>query len=475
MDIAAAIGTLAHNDPSIQSEAIDICENFQTPSAFDFKTCAALIRADQPVQFRIFGYNSLRSIISCPWDVIASETQGQITSLFPFCDPEEVIESSLFHTIVRCASSLLTIVMPLDLIESLFRDLRMLMFTSVLFSEFIVSVDSNGMASVRYRGVPHFLRQPGVVVATALVIGPLFECEVGGEIFAFSLHLLADVHRFSPRILEALFSESDVANWYTTVAGFLWEPTSNVSIMAIMETAMVNSYLVHHLASAFCASANDVIPDNFGIFFRGVISDPQLDVTLLLTLLNRLYVFFEALEKLGPDKMLDFLKVIPLFLRSIAQSIMGDAAVYMMEMIGRNDSLTAFVGGFFELYLSLISTPLESFAGAPLGEYWSEATFRRLLFDLAQVIANYSDLENHIKKLVRNILQCTKENCEFVSLVLILSFVGNKFRPSPASPFFGAAGMFPISAYILCKVDISGCLYRRKMGDCPDRAAIVSE
>jgi hypothetical protein len=54
MEIAAAIASLAHSDPSIQSEAITIYENVQTPAAFDFKTCAALIGEDQPVQFRIF-------------------------------------------------------------------------------------------------------------------------------------------------------------------------------------------------------------------------------------------------------------------------------------------------------------------------------------------------------------------------------------------------------------------------------------
>jgi hypothetical protein len=66
MEPAAAIANLTQSDPSIQSEAIEICENFQTPAAFDFKTCMALIGTDQPVQFRIFVYNSLRFIISCP-------------------------------------------------------------------------------------------------------------------------------------------------------------------------------------------------------------------------------------------------------------------------------------------------------------------------------------------------------------------------------------------------------------------------
>jgi hypothetical protein len=64
MELAAAIASLAHNDPSIQSEASGICETFQTPAAFDFKTCASLIGADQPVQLWIFGYNSLRFTIS---------------------------------------------------------------------------------------------------------------------------------------------------------------------------------------------------------------------------------------------------------------------------------------------------------------------------------------------------------------------------------------------------------------------------
>jgi hypothetical protein len=61
-------------------------------------------------------------------------------------------------------------------------------------------------------------------------LGRLFECEIGSEMFAFSLDRLADVHRFLPQILE-IFSEPDVENWYATSAGFLWEPTSNVSIV----------------------------------------------------------------------------------------------------------------------------------------------------------------------------------------------------------------------------------------------------
>jgi hypothetical protein len=202
LDIAAAIGTFAHSDSSIHSEAIDICKNFQTLDAFDFKMCAALIAADRPVQFRIFAYNSLRFITSCHWGAIASETQHQITSLFPFYDPEEANESSLFHTIVKCASSILTIVALLDLIEFLFGDLPMLMFTSVLFYEFIVSVDRKSMVPIRRRDVHHFLRQCSVGFATGLVIGPLFECEVGSEMFAFDLNRLVDVHRFSPQIFE---------------------------------------------------------------------------------------------------------------------------------------------------------------------------------------------------------------------------------------------------------------------------------
>jgi hypothetical protein len=66
-----------------------------------------------------------------------------------------------------------------------------------------------------------------------------------------------------------------------------------------MKTALATSYPLHHLVSALCASANDLIPDNFRILFRGVISDPQLYVTLLLSQSNRVFVFFEALEKLG--------------------------------------------------------------------------------------------------------------------------------------------------------------------------------
>jgi hypothetical protein len=34
------------------------------------------------------------------------------------------------------------------------------------------------------------------------------------------------------------------------VAGFLWEPISNVLIVSIMETALATSYPLHHLASA---------------------------------------------------------------------------------------------------------------------------------------------------------------------------------------------------------------------------------
>jgi hypothetical protein len=49
------------------------------------------------------------------------------------------------------------------------------------------------------------------------------------------------------------------------IAGFLWEPTSNVSIVFMMETALATSHPLHHLASALCASANNLIPDNFGI------------------------------------------------------------------------------------------------------------------------------------------------------------------------------------------------------------------
>jgi hypothetical protein len=180
--------------------------------------------------------------------------------------------------------------------------------------------------------------------------------------FPFYLDRLVDAHRFSPQRLEVLFSEPDVENWYAMIAGFLWEPASNVSYVSIMETALATSYPLHHLASALCGSANELIPDNFGISFGGVISDPQLFVTLLLSLLNRLSVFFEALENLGPDEMLDFLKVVLLFLSSTAPCIVDDAAVYMMEMIGHNDSLIGFLGGFFELCIRLISTPLESFA-----------------------------------------------------------------------------------------------------------------
>jgi hypothetical protein len=51
------------------------------------------------------------------------------------------------------------------------------------------------------------------------------------------------------------------------IAGFLWEPTSNVSNVSIVETALATSYPLRHLASAMCASANDLIPDNFRILF----------------------------------------------------------------------------------------------------------------------------------------------------------------------------------------------------------------
>jgi hypothetical protein len=127
----------------------------------------------------VFADNSLRFIINRHWGAIASETQHQITFLFPFYDPEEANKSSLFHTIVKCGSSLFTVVVLLDLIESLFGHWPMLMFTSALFSEIIVSVYSQSLAPVRPRDVHHFLRQRGVGFATALVIGPLFECKVG--------------------------------------------------------------------------------------------------------------------------------------------------------------------------------------------------------------------------------------------------------------------------------------------------------
>jgi hypothetical protein len=74
-----------------------------------------------------------------------------------------------------------------------------------------------------------------------LVIGPLSECNVGSEMFAFYLDRLVDVHRFSPQILEVFSSEPDVESWYPMIAGFLWEPTSNVSIVSIMEIVMATN------------------------------------------------------------------------------------------------------------------------------------------------------------------------------------------------------------------------------------------
>jgi hypothetical protein len=87
-------------------------------------------------------------------------------------------------------------VVPLDLIESSFADRPMLMFTSALFSEFIVSVYSKGMA--RFVALMFTIFCGGVGFATALVIGPLSECEVGSEMFTFYLDRLADFHWFSP-------------------------------------------------------------------------------------------------------------------------------------------------------------------------------------------------------------------------------------------------------------------------------------
>jgi hypothetical protein len=176
-----------------------------------------------------------------------------------------------------------------------------------------------------------------------------------------------------------------------------------------------------------------------------VISDPQLYVILQLSRLNRLPVFFEAIEKLGPDEMLDFVEVIPLFLSSTAPSIVGEADVYTMETIDRNDSFTGFLGGFFELSLRLISTPLESFALATLDEYWSEATVRQSLFDLAQAIANCSHRESLVKELVKNSLPCTMENSEFVSLVRVLSLI-------LVAPLNIAAGARELTIFLLSSV-----------------------
>jgi hypothetical protein len=85
-------------------------------------------------------------------------------------------------------------------------DLPTLMFTSTLFSEFIVSIYSMDMAPDRRRDVHDCLLQRGVGFAAALVIGPLYECEIGSEMFAFYLDRLAGIHRFSPQILAVLFA-----------------------------------------------------------------------------------------------------------------------------------------------------------------------------------------------------------------------------------------------------------------------------
>jgi hypothetical protein len=62
-------------------------------------------------------------------------------------------------------------------------------------------------------------------------------------------------------------------------------------------------------------------------------------VILLLSLLNRLFVFFKALENLGPGKMLDFVEVIPLFLISTAPFIVGDA----LDIAAEAPELTIFL------------------------------------------------------------------------------------------------------------------------------------
>jgi hypothetical protein len=82
------------------------------------------------------------------------------------------------------------------------------------------------MAPVRRRDVHHFLPRRGVGFATALVTGQFSECEVGSKMFAFDLDRLADIDRFSPQMLEVLFSEPDSENGYAMIASFLWEPTS---------------------------------------------------------------------------------------------------------------------------------------------------------------------------------------------------------------------------------------------------------
>jgi hypothetical protein len=238
--------------------------------------------------------------------------------------------------------------------------------------------------------------------------------------FAFYLDRLADVHRFSPQILEILFCEPGIETLYVTIAGFLWEPTNDVSII---ETALATGHPLHDLATAVSALGIHLISHNFGMLFDGDISDPHLYATLLSLLLSRLSVFFEALEKLGPEEMLDFLGLIPLFLSSTAPSVVSDAAVYTVGMIGRHDRLAEFAGVLFEPCLRLISTPFESFAGAALDEYWEGVTVRRSLFTLVQTIADCSDRESFAKELVGMILQCTTETCEFVSFVRVLSSI----------------------------------------------------
>jgi hypothetical protein len=74
MEPKTVIAALTHSDPSIWSDAIDVCELCQTPGPFDFETCADLISPGQLVYFRIFGFNSLRFITSVYWGAIEFET-----------------------------------------------------------------------------------------------------------------------------------------------------------------------------------------------------------------------------------------------------------------------------------------------------------------------------------------------------------------------------------------------------------------
>lgn len=303
MDLKDAILNLTSQDPALYEQAFLVCKHFQMPEGFDFQLFCQMILPENEIQFRYFGFNSLKIMIMQYWNQLNPDFQQSIASIFPFYQNFDV-NDPILPIVIDSASLFLLYCSNDELLTQYFSSSDL--FANDVISNLIIELGTNQNAYQRTPGLTNLYNNSHEVIFERFILPLTASTDIDPKIF----EILGRIHDLETHFITKILALPRVDEIYSRFAEYVWIPDSPPGLISIFMSILSHG-LCPHSANAIADAALIAIPKIYEILF---ITEGEIEYGIVDQYIgafcNRIQLFFMSLPKIDYSKlnvMFDFI------------------------------------------------------------------------------------------------------------------------------------------------------------------------